>query len=475
MADGYETTAVTRGDVTAPPRGRRRFSVRSPELRSFLLVGDALAAGAASWAAPEVWAVLDPRYVPLPLVPYWQVGAVVAWLVALRLLPDQPSSPHVRPHIMSVLQATIGVALLVLVLFYLFPFFAPRGSTFLSVGLIAGALLAWRILFASLLRTDMFEVRVALVGVDEAACRTAQVLTSQKTPYKLQAFLVPDARMQQIQDVPVVSVRGDIWPVVQALGIEQLVIGQTRNLSIEMLNDLVRCFDHGIEAIPATALYEEVSGRVLASALEADWYAELPTHTRGGYVFLKRLVDTVLGAVLLCISLPVIALLGVAVYADTGSPIMFRQIRIGRRGRPFVIHKLRTMSRDAEPLGAPVWARANDARITRVGRLLRRSRLDELPEFWDVVRGEMSLIGPRPERPEFAEALASELPLYRARSLVRPGITGWAQIEYSYAGSVADNLTKLEYDLYYLRRMSPLLDLKIALRTVSIIFGLRGR
>ena len=139
------------------------------------------------------------------------------------------------------------------------------------------------------------------------------------------------------------------------------------------------------------------------------------------------------------------------------------------------MHKFRTMRPDAEPDGQAVWATIADPRVTRVGRFLRRSRLDELPQLWDVARGAMSLIGPRPERPEFSERLSTELPLFRARTLVRPGITGWAQVEYRYAGSIADNLTKLEYDLYYLRHIGPLLDLKIALRTVFIVLGLRGQ
>ena len=242
-----------------------------------------------------------------------------------------------------------------------------------------------------------------------------------------------------------------------------------------ILGELVRCFDHGIEAVPATAVYEEITGRVLAAALEADWYADLPTHTRGVYMGLKRLIDIAIGSVVLVAAIPVMAMVALAVWLGSGPPVLLRQTRLGRRGRPFVIHKFRTMERHAEADGTPVWASINDARITPVGRFLRRSRLDELPQLIDVLRGSMSLIGPRPERPEFIERLSAELPLYRARTLVRPGITGWAQVEYHYAGSIADNLTKLEYDLFYLRHIGPLIDFNIALRTVSIVLGLRGR
>jgi lipopolysaccharide/colanic/teichoic acid biosynthesis glycosyltransferase len=168
------------------------------------------------------------------------------------------------------------------------------------------------------------------------------------------------------------------------------------------------------------------------------------------------------------------AIVASIVLIASGRPVLLRQIRVGQRGRPFVIHKFRTMQPDAESAGQPIWAIPNDPRVTRVGRLLRSSRLDELPQLWDVLRGSMSLIGPRPERPEFADRLSAELPLYRARTLVRPGITGWAQVRYRYAGSVADNLTKLEYDLYYVRHAGPLLDATIAFRTVGVVIRLRG-
>jgi exopolysaccharide biosynthesis polyprenyl glycosylphosphotransferase len=364
----------------------------------------------------------------------------------------------------------------VLVMFYIAPFFAPRGSTFLSLPLVAGAVLAWRATYARLLGSRLFDVHVAIVGVDEGARRSAlAMLQSPNSPYRVRAFMTPLDDIPPIFGIPVVVVRNDLWSLVQTLGIDQLVIGNTQSLPPGTLNDLVRCFDHGVEAVPATAIYEVLTDRVLASALEADWYAELPTHTRGLYVGAKRLVDIVVGGVLLVLSLPLMAIVSFFVWADSGSPVFLRQIRVGARGRPFVMHKFRTMRRDAEADGRAVWASANDRRVTRVGRVLRRSRLDELPQLWDVVRGAMSLIGPRPERPEFVERLGLELPLYRARTLVRPGITGWAQVEYRYAESIADNLTKLEYDLFYLRHLGPLIDLTIAIRTVFIVLRFRGQ
>lgn len=457
---------------------RRRWSLRNPELRSILLVGDTLAAAGASWVAPDVWAAFDPHYAPAATVPYWQVASIVLWVAALRLASgNDPSAPRLLwRSLASVGQALVAMTAVVLVLFYVAPFFAPRGSTLIALPIVAAVVVVWRVLYARLLGSSVFDLHVAIVGTDEGARRTASMLLkSRSSPYSVQAFVAPVQETVSILGLPVVGVRDDLWSVVQALGVEQLVIGNTQNLPPAMLNELVRCFDHGVEAVPATAIYEEISGRVLASALEADWYAELPTRTRGLYMGVKRLTDFVLGGALLIATLPLMALVAAIVFVDSGSPILLRQVRVGMRGRPFVMHKVRTMKQNAESEGQAVWASVNDERVTRVGRLLRRSRFDELPQLWDVVRGAMSLIGPRPERPEFVERLAAELPLFRARTLVRPGISGWAQVEYRYAGSLADNLSKLEYDLFYLRHIGPLIDLTIAIRTLFIIMRLRGQ
>src|SRR5439155_1095193 len=215
--------------------------------------------------------------------------------------------------------------------------------------------------------------------------------------------------------------------------------------------------------------------RVLVSALEADWYAELPTGAHGLYMIAKRAFDLVFAVAVGVIAVPLMAVIAMAISVESRGPVLLRQVRVGLRGRPFVIHKFRSMRVDAEAEGQPRWASENDDRVTPVGRFLRRSRLDELPQLWDVLRGKMSIVGPRPERPEFVEQLARELPLYRARALVPPGITGWAQIQFPYAGSLEENLAKLEYDLYYIRHLGPLLDLRILLRTALTPFSGAGR
>ncbi|HEV2018288.1 MAG TPA: sugar transferase, partial [Gemmatimonadaceae bacterium] len=234
--------------------------------------------------------------------------------------------------------------------------------------------------------------------------------------------------------------------------------------------ELVECFYAGVAASDAAKLYEELSGRVLIGQVGPDWYADLPTLPRRPYFGVKRLVDVVGGSLLLLVCVPLMLLLALLVLIDDGRPVLYRQVRLGRRGEPFVVRKFRTMRRDAEPEG-PQYAQRRDPRTTRGGTFLRQSGLDELPQLWDVVRGKMSLIGPRPERPEFVDQLAAELPLYRARLLVRPGIVGWAEVHIRHSATLKEHLARLEYDLYYIKHAGVLFDANIALRAIGVVLS----
>jgi lipopolysaccharide/colanic/teichoic acid biosynthesis glycosyltransferase len=218
--------------------------------------------------------------------------------------------------------------------------------------------------------------------------------------------------------------------------------------------------------------------RVPILSLEADWILRTFVDQARGSGFFevgKRIID-ILGAI---VGLFVLALIFpfilVMMLFDDGFPVFYGQTRSGRGGQPYEIIKFRTMRRDAEADGTPRWAQEGDTRATRVGRLLRKTHLDELPQFINVLRGEMSLVGPRAERPELVEVFQKHVPFYRARLLVKPGITGWAQVNYGYAATVEETTIKLEYDLYYIKHRSIFLDLLIILRTPATVLGFRGR
>jgi exopolysaccharide biosynthesis polyprenyl glycosylphosphotransferase len=232
----------------------------------------------------------------------------------------------------------------------------------------------------------------------------------------------------------------------------------------------VTCLARGVRVLDLGTFLETAFGQVLPESLDASWLsamsaAQTPRLSR----ILKRLLDIFLAGLLLLLTLPFWPLLAAVVYFSSRGPVFFSQVRVGRGGRPFVLYKLRTMRVDAEAERGAVWASERDQRITRVGWWLRRLRLDELPQFWNVLKGEMSFVGPRPERPQFVELLTGKLPGYRLRHLVKPGITGWAQVNFPYGASVEDARSKLCYDLYYVKRGGFLLDLRIVLRTFGAL------
>jgi exopolysaccharide biosynthesis polyprenyl glycosylphosphotransferase len=466
--------AVTTARAT---QQRRRFArrVRQTELTLLLALVDVMAAASGAWGSSALWSLFDREYAPTAGSAAWQFAFVVAWFTTLRVFGggDLLRPRLGRRSIRAVLLTTTAITGLVLLGFYVLPFIAPRGSSLLSVPVAAFATLSLRFAYLRLVSSPLLDRRLAFIGSDDAARRAAAAVleTQEITPYRPVAFVDPASTQDVLFGAPVLRADRGLWETLRELDVDLLVIGHTHSLPVSVTSELVRCFEHGVEAVPATTLYEELTGRVMVAALEADWYAELPTGLSGLYAPLKRLIDVTVAAVSV-ILLPVAALVMVAIFLDSGRPIFIRQIRVGQRGEHFVLHKFRTMRTNAEDEGEPVWALQDDPRRTRVGRILRLLHLDELPQLWDVVLGRMSLIGPRPERPEFVDRLSRQMPLYHARALVRPGITGWAQVLYPYAGSVEENLAKLEYDLYYVRHFGLLLDLSIALRTIAMLLGL---
>ena len=248
------------------------------------------------------------------------------------------------------------------------------------------------------------------------------------------------------------------------------VLGDQRTADL-----LARLSLAGVRMVRPHEYSEQVLRRVSLEDVDESWFLfHRPLRARRVYAAVKRLIDWtagLLGSLLVCLIAPLVALL---VRLDDGGPVYFRQERVGRAGRPFLIWKFRTMRVDAEPEG-PVWAARGDSRVTRVGRFLRRTRLDELPQFFNVLTGDMSLVGPRPERPRFVSLLGRTVPFYDRRHLMRPGITGWATVCFGYGDSVGDKWRSHEYDLYYLKHRSLLLDLEILARTVLVMLLRKGR
>jgi exopolysaccharide biosynthesis polyprenyl glycosylphosphotransferase len=461
--------------VLSRTRAQRNARLRLAQLGGLLILGDAIGGVIAALGGPMLWALIDPAFTPTAGMPTWNAAFPFVWVALVWVFGggDLTSPRFARRSVAAIAQAFVATVIVVLGTFYLVPFFLPRASTLVSLPVAAAATLAFRLLYLRVIASTVVERRVLVLGTDLAARRVAHAMIAlrQVVSYRVVAFVdAGSAHTGPLIGIPVVSAPDDLWSVVRDLDVDLLVVGHTRALPADMLVELVRCIEQDVEALPATSLYEQLTGRVMVSALEADWYARLPTQASGAYMLVKSTLDVLVAALLISLLVPVLICVAGAILTDSGRPLLHRQIRVGRRGEPFVLHKFRSMRVDAEQSG-PVWALPNDPRLTRVGRVLRRFRLDELPQLWDVLRGEMSLVGPRPERPEFVARLVERAPLYAARAIVKPGITGWAQVQYPYAATLEESVAKLEYDLYYIRHFGPLLDMSISLRTASIILG----
>jgi exopolysaccharide biosynthesis polyprenyl glycosylphosphotransferase len=228
-------------------------------------------------------------------------------------------------------------------------------------------------------------------------------------------------------------------------------------------------FDH------LASLYEEYTGKIAVENLRPSWFIFSGGFRKGRVLMLaKRTLDLVVAALGLIVLSPIMAMVALAIRISSQGPAVYHQQRVGKDGRLFTIHKFRSMRVDAEALTGAVWASVDDPRVTPLGRFLRRTRLDELPQLWNVVRGHMSFVGPRPERPEFVDDLATQIPFYGQRHAVRPGVTGWAQVRHRYGNTVEDSLEKLQYDLFYIKHLSIAFDLFVILETMKTVITRRG-
>jgi lipopolysaccharide/colanic/teichoic acid biosynthesis glycosyltransferase len=246
-------------------------------------------------------------------------------------------------------------------------------------------------------------------------------------------------------------------------------------LSADLDRALIAAYEAGIEVRPMAPVYEALTGRVPVEHVGSYWMVSLPRPApRLTYAIVKRLTDITLSAVGLIVMVGAFPIVALAIFLDSPGPVFFRQERLGRHGKPFSLIKFRTWSTGSDGTDRATAGRYAKRGVTSVGRLLRRTRLDELPQFWNVLKGEMSLIGPRPFVPEEVEDLDRHIPFFRARLLVRPGLTGWAQVNHGYSNAMADASVKLQYDLYYLKHQSLYLDLLIVLKTIGVMLRFKG-
>lgn len=362
-------------------------------------------------------------------------------------------------------------------LFYIVPQW-ELGRGILLIHLVAawGGVTLWRQGFASFFQGRRSRPPVLILGAGTRGLSAYSLLSCPFSPYEVIGFLDEDykRKLRLMGQVPILGGIENLRSLCEELGVRAAVLATPHGARFKLLREVLKAKLAGIEILEVPRLFETLAKRIPVEHIEDQWFIGeqgFQILARDYVRKIKRLVDIGFSALALLVMAPLFVLIALLIKLDSAGPVFYGQKRVGQGSRLFKVWKFRSMRVDAEKEGA-VWARENDDRVTRVGRWLRLSHLDELPQLWNVLLGDMSLVGPRPERPEFVEALEREIPYYFVRHSVQPGITGWAQINYRYGASVQDSQRKLEYDLYYIKNMSLLLDLKILLRTLGVaLFG----
>jgi sugar transferase (PEP-CTERM system associated) len=287
----------------------------------------------------------------------------------------------------------------------------------------------------------------------------------------------PAKRNVQYKGVPVLGSGRRLREAVAEGGADLVVMAISGAQNAELIKALLDLKMRGVEVVDMPAFFERATGQIPIRNVEDSWFlfsGGFELLHRTGLQRVKRLIDVTISLAGIVLGLPLIGVVALLIKLDSRGPVFFRQERTGQGEKPFDLVKFRSMREDAERGTGPVWASVQDYRVTRVGRWLRLTRLDEIPQFINVLKGEMSFIGPRPERPHFVEQLKKEIPYYALRFCVKPGLTGWAQVQYRYGASVEDAIEKLKFDLYYIKNMSFGLDLWIALKTLKVVFFAQG-
>ncbi len=381
------------------------------------------------------------------------------------------------PHTFTRMTQAFGVGCIILGgVYYSVPFMIISARIFwLGYLVICLSVSLWRGAYYLILRKRMFVQNILLVGTGTLASDIARLIEGvQDSVYRVQGFVGEKEPEYNPHGVPVRPRLEDFDDSLVRRDFERIVVALDEGRGTTPVNALLHYKMQGITIEQSTTFYERVAGKILVEKIAPSWiiYSEGFSLSRWKY-HLKRLIDILFSSILLMVSLPVFLLTALLIKLDSAGPVFYFQKRVGQKDRPFRIIKFRSMQQDAEKNGA-VWAKENDERVTRVGKVIRTLRIDELPQLWNILKGDMSLVGPRPERQVFVDQLAKKIPYYSIRHEMKPGVTGWAQVCYPYGASELDALKKLEYDLYYMKNVSIGFDLLVIFKTVKIVLFKKG-
>jgi sugar transferase (PEP-CTERM system associated) len=386
-----------------------------------------------------------------------------------------------RDVFMRIVQALGGTSLLLATIYYLAPsLIIGRGvfmvAAFIVITLVAG----WRLVFDWMASHMAPSERLLLVGTSASAVTLARELFERRHELgvNIVGFVDPDPSMvgRPLINPGVIGTIEDIPSIVRAQNVDRVVVslGDARG-KLPMDKLLEMKLERGVAFDHLASIYETYTGKIAVENLRPSWLIFSEGFRKSALLKSgKRVLDLAAASIGLILAAPIMLVVAAAIKISAPGPVFYHQRRVGQHGRLFTVHKFRTMRVDAEAGTGAVWASANDSRVTPIGRFLRRTRLDEIPQLWNVVVGDMSFVGPRPERPEFVEKLSAQIPFYGLRHGVRPGVTGWAQVRYTYGATVEDAMEKLQYDLFYIKHMALSFDLFVIFSTVKTVVLRRG-
>jgi exopolysaccharide biosynthesis polyprenyl glycosylphosphotransferase len=477
------TRRLWRQGVLARILSFRRRALDASERRALLLTGDLIGINAALLTLIAISDTLELSTLRLANNVLWFALLTIIWLLVA------PASDCYRLHVtarrLASVFSVVPIGLLVIGIYVLVPYISPplirsRLDIVLFAAMTQGYLIAWRLVYISLVARLQIRHRVLIVGTGSAALAVSRAVRENlETDYEIAGFVAAEGCRRSDDSIRAMEVEtsDELVGLVDQLGVAELVIATTDSLGDVLAEGVIKVYERGRRVTSVAAFYENATGQVPVDHVGPNWFDALPVYAGGRfpYVMGKRAIDLVgglVGLILAVVTFPVIALL---VRLDSPGPVLYHQIRVGRRGQLFTVHKYRTMPVDLSREAQSIWTRKQERDVTKVGRFLRKARLDELPQFWNVLAGSMSLVGPRPYIPEEVADLEAKIPFFRTRLLAAPGLTGWAQVRHGYGTTLADEQAKLQYDIYYIKHQSLYLDLLIVLRTVQSVLRLSGR
>lgn len=453
----------------------RLFNVYYPIRTLVLLGGEALLVWT-SFLVATVWQHPDSAYVLLNYEGGYLkiVVATVAVLIFSHLFDlYEPMHWNARGELYFRLLMVPGIlALVTAALAYIFPHLLIGNNTVvLALLMVTAALFAWRLVYAWLAQGPYLRERVYVLGMGERAQRLVNGLRTRTELGVEVAGWSGNVEGAMTRE----AIAAHLMELIRGHRVHRVIVAMEDRRGTLPVMEILQLRLNGVKIEEATSWLEKISGRIEVDNLYPSWliFAD-GFRFSATFLVVRRLIAILASALLLLVVLPIIPFVILAIKLDSPGSILYRQKRVGLGGKVFYCYKFRTMRQDAESDTGPTWAGDDDPRITRVGRFLRKSRLDEIPQLWCVVKGDMAFVGPRPERPEFVEMLSKVIQYYPVRNAVRPGITGWAQVKYKYGNTVDDAKEKLQYDLYYIKNASLGLDLMIMFQTVKIVLLGRG-